>query len=170
LKNLMKLPQRFAFAGGGPVVEAGAAKAVRVGVKEGVLLMEGVVAGGTGATLRKACADGVFKLAGYSWHHLATDKNSISDVRGGPWTPLFQDIFAQAGMSLEDAANKVYLLGHAGPHPEAYHKEIFRRLNEVAQNCHTRDACRASLKRKLHRIADVVCAPGSKLNRLATHP
>ncbi len=170
LKSLVRLPQRFVLAGGGHLVEAGTAKTVRVGIKQGVLLMEGVVAGGTGASLRTACSDGVFKLLGYSWHHLATNKNSLSDARGGPWTPLFQAIFAKAGMTLEDAVNKVYLLGHAGPHSEAYHREIFRRLSEAVQDCQTRNACRAMLMRELNNIADEVCTPGSKLHDLATRP
>ena len=31
-------------------------------------------------------------------------------------------------MTLEDAANLVWIPGHAGPHPEAYHLEIYRRV------------------------------------------
>lgn len=170
MKNLLKLPQRFALQGAGQFVEAGAARAVSVGVKQGVLLMAGVAGGGTGASLRSACADGVFKLPGYSWHHLATNKNTISDTRGGPWTPLFERLFAKAGMTLEDAANKIYLLDHAGPHSEGYHREIFRRLDRVIRTCSTKSACRVELMRELNRIADEVCTPGSKLNHLATQP
>ncbi len=169
LKNLVRLPERFALAGG-LMVEARAAKAVRVGVKEGVLLMQGVVAGGAGASLRTACADGVFKLLGYSWHHLATNKNFISAARGGPWTPRFRAIFAMAGMTLEDAANKVYLLGHTGPHSEAYHREVFRRLRDAVKDCRTRSACRVALTRELNNIAGEVCTPGSELHALATRP
>lgn len=170
MKNLLRLPQRFALPGGGQLVEAEAARAVRVGVKQGVLLMAGVALGGMGASLRSACADGVFNLLGYSWHHLATNKNTISDTRGGPWTPVFERIFSKAGMTLEDAANKVYLLNHAGPHSEEYHREIFRRLDRVIRTCSTRSACRTGLMRELNKIADEICTPGSKLNRLATQP
>lgn len=170
MKDLLRLPQRFALPGGGQFVEAGAARAVSVRVKQGVLLMAGVAMGGTGASLRSACSDGVFKLLGYSWHHLATNKNTISDTRGGPWTPIFKRVFARAGMTLEDAANKIYLLNHAGPHSEQYHREIFRRLDRVIRTCSTKSACRVELTRELNKIADEVCTPGSKLNHLATQP
>ena len=169
LKNMLRLPQRFTLDGSVELVGA-ATRTVRAGVTEGVLLMEGSMAGGTGASLRTACRDGLFKLAGFSWHHLATNKNSISDARGGPWTQRFEMIFARAAMSLEDAPNKVYLLGHTGPHPEEYHDEVFRRLSNALRTCRTTQDCRVKLTRELHRIADEVCTPGSKLHRLVTHP
>ncbi|HZI08744.1 MAG TPA: AHH domain-containing protein, partial [Myxococcus sp.] len=40
-------------------------------------------------------------------HHLATDKNSVSTARGGPWTPRFRKIFKKAGMELKDPENIV---------------------------------------------------------------
>jgi hypothetical protein len=170
LKGLLRLPQRFALAGGAELVEATASSTVRVGMKQGVLLMAGVATGTTGASLHSACGDGVFELLGYTWHHLATNKNRISDSRGGPWTPRFELIFAKAGMSLEDAANKVYLLKHAGPHSEAYHTAVFTRLSEAVQTCSNKDTCRIALKKELNKIADEVCTPGSRLHRLATTP
>ncbi|WP_235216623.1 AHH domain-containing protein [Archangium violaceum] len=36
-------------------------------------------------------------------------------------------------MSLDDPANIVYLRDHKGPHPEAYHSEVFQRLNEAME-------------------------------------
>ncbi|EPX60573.1 hypothetical protein D187_001727 [Cystobacter fuscus DSM 2262] len=170
LKGLLRLPQRFVLAEGAELVKAATSSTVRVGVKQGVLLMAGVATGATGASLRSACGDGVFNLLGYTWHHLATNKNRISDSRGGPWTPLFEIIFAKAGMSLEDAANKVYLLKHAGPHSEAYHTEIFERISRAVRTCPNKDACRVELTRELNKIADEVCSPGSRLHRLATTP
>jgi hypothetical protein len=170
LKNMMRLPQRFALEGGVELVEGMAARTVRAEVPSGVLLMQGSLTGGTGASSRTACRDGLFKLLGYSWHHLATNKNAISDARGGPWTRRFEVIFARAGMDLDEAANKVYLLGHAGPHPEEYHDEVFKRLSNAVRTCKTAGDCRASLTRELSRIADEVCTPGSKLHLLATKP
>jgi len=170
LKNMMRLPQRFAVEGSVEFVEEAATRTVRAGVKEGVLLMQGAMAGGTGASLRAACRDGLYKLSGYSWHHLATNKNSISDARGGPWTKRFKILFAKAGMSLEDAPNKVYLLGHAGPHPEDYHDEVFSRLRDAVSTCRTTHDCKVKLTRELSRIADEVCTPGSKLHQLVTSP
>jgi len=31
-------------------------------------------------------------------HHIATIANKKSSLRGGPWTPLFEKLFARAGM------------------------------------------------------------------------
>jgi len=40
-------------------------------------------------------------------HHIATICNDKSTARGGPWTPRFREIFAKAGMTLDDPANEV---------------------------------------------------------------
>jgi RHS repeat-associated protein len=45
-------------------------------------------------------------------HHIATDKG----IKSG-WTARFTAIFAKAGMTLQDAANKVAVPGHYGPAP-----------------------------------------------------
>ena len=44
-------------------------------------------------------------------HHICTDKNEVSAQSGGPWTPLFESLFEQAGMSLNDSANLVRING-----------------------------------------------------------
>ena len=54
-------------------------------------------------------------------------------VRGGPWSPRFKAMFDRAGMSLDDAANKVAVPGHKGPHPQAYHEEVFERLSTATE-------------------------------------
>ena len=43
---------------------------------------------------------------------------------------------AKAGMTLEDAANKVEVPGHSGPHPEAYHKAVYTRLEKATGEVH----------------------------------
>ncbi len=73
-------------------------------------------------------------------------------------------------MSLDASANKVYLLGHAGPHPEEYHDEVFRRLSNAVRTCTTTSKCRVKLTKEIYGTADEVCSPGSKLHRLATNP
>ncbi len=105
---------------------------------------------------------------GHNAHHLCTNKNDVSESSGGPWTPRFEKLFARAGMSLEDPANIVYLRDHKGPHPEAYHREIFRRLEEALGACRPRAECRAKLVDELDKIAADVCQQGSRLNKLAT--
>jgi HNH/ENDO VII superfamily nuclease len=99
-------------------------------------------------------------------HHLCTNKNNKSETTGGPWTPRFEEFFEQAGMSLEDPINIVYLRGHKGPHPEEYHREVFSRLDTVLAACRTQSDCRARLVEELDRIAGSVCTQGSKLNKL----
>ncbi len=66
-------------------------------------------------------------------HHIATNKNNVSARTGGPWTPRFKAIFDAAGMSLDDALNKVSVPGHVGPHPAKYHQIIFDRLTQAVR-------------------------------------
>jgi len=66
-------------------------------------------------------------------------------------------------MSLEDAANKVRLNGHDGPHPEFYHNEVLLRLNRSVARCRTTESCRANLMKELAKIADELLTPGSEL-------
>ncbi|HYO54394.1 AHH domain-containing protein [Archangium sp.] len=101
-------------------------------------------------------------------HHIATVENMKSTLRGGPWTQRFKAIFDKAGMSMEDPANKVRILGHRGPHPEAYHKQIYKRLKDAVENCDTTVQCRDALTRELRSLADEIAEVGSKLNKLVT--
>jgi hypothetical protein len=100
-------------------------------------------------------------------HHLATAKNWISKARGGPWSPKFSDIFKRAGMSLEDAANKVAVPGHRGPHPEAYHKAVFERVTAATEGLEG-DAYSAALKAELDALGAEAATPGTMLNKLLT--
>jgi hypothetical protein len=101
-------------------------------------------------------------------HHLATNKNSISTARGGPWTPRFRDIFRKAGMELDDAENIVDVPGHKGPHPREYHEVVLRRLREATATCRTVEACRKALISALKDLAEEVATKGTKLNTLVT--
>ena len=158
-------PRRFAVAGG-PALSG--ATSVQATVADGSLVIAGVAAGTTHQTLRSACKDGSTRLTRHTWHHLATDKNEISAVHGGPWTPMFQVLFDKAGMSLDSLPNKVYLEDHVGPHPEEYHEEVYRRLSDALEGCNTRQDCKNQLVDELKKIATEVCTPGSRLNRLVT--
>lgn len=102
------------------------------------------------------------------WHHIATVENGKSTARGGPWTPRFQKLFKSVDMSMEDAANKVRVRGHRGPHPEEYHQIVYRRLFEVVQNCQSPAACRADFMDALAALARQTATPGTALNRLVT--
>jgi len=101
-------------------------------------------------------------------HHIATNKWWDSTNLGGPWSPRFQKLFNRAGMSLDDAANKVRVPGHKGPHPVEYHRDVFKRLNEAMEDCSSMKQCRESLTSALRELAAEISTPGSKLNRLVT--
>jgi hypothetical protein len=168
-------PPRFALAGGGVKggFRVGAGTRAQVSVADGTVVLMGVtgsttasaVASATGAARTTgSCAESA--RDGHQRHHLCTNKNDISVRTGGPWTPRFEEFFARAGLDLDDPANIVYLREHKGPHPEAYHREIFKRLNDALRTCRTRAECRAKLVKELDRIAEEVCRPGSMLNEL----
>ncbi len=97
-------PPRYAMAGG---LSAPSAHSAHV-VADGILVLMGAALGMAGSGATNTCTDGSSKQKGYQWHHLATNKNELSATRGGPWTPLFDRLFAKAGMSLDDPANRVH--------------------------------------------------------------
>ncbi|WP_255479053.1 AHH domain-containing protein [Myxococcus sp. CA027] len=101
-------------------------------------------------------------------HHICTDKNSISDATGGPWTPLFQEVFNRAKMALNDVANLVRIKGHQGPHPAEYHSVVLRRIDDATRGCRGVSQCRAELVKELPKIARELMSPNSELRRLIT--
>lgn len=101
-------------------------------------------------------------------HHIATNKWWKSTNNEGPWSPQFQKIFDKAGLSLDDPANIVHVKGHKGPHPLAYHQQIFRRLTDATEGCRTMERCREALTAELGRLGQQIATPGTKLNKLVT--
>jgi hypothetical protein len=101
-------------------------------------------------------------------HHIGTVANKKSSLRGGPWTPLFEKLFARAGMRLNDAENIVPIQGHKGPHPRQYHETVYERLREALGDCRTITECRTELNRELRALAEEIGTPGTELNRLVT--
>ncbi|MFL5349649.1 MAG: AHH domain-containing protein [Hyalangium sp.] len=101
-------------------------------------------------------------------HHIATDKWPDATRGGGPWTPKFQQIFDRAEMSLNDPANRVRINGHRGPHPQAYHEEVYERLDRATSTCRTLQQCQQALTAELRRLAREISTPGSRLNKLVT--
>jgi hypothetical protein len=102
------------------------------------------------------------------WHHIATIENSKSSLRGGPWTPRFQEIFDKAGMSMNDPANKVQLIGHKGPHPQGYHEVVHRRLSKATEFCPNKRECERALREALRELAAELTDTDSELYRLLT--
>ncbi|MCE9670535.1 AHH domain-containing protein [Myxococcus stipitatus] len=177
----MALGGKGAMAAQGPKLPAFAQAAVRAEAEAGFQLGAAMGGGVTSialpavGVLNVALAPGaVAALAMYGEgrfpgdeagpvHHICTNKNPIADTTGGPWTPRCEEVFAKAGMSLEDPANKVRLNGHDGPHPEFYHNEVLLRLNRSVARCRTTESCRANLMKELAKIADELLTPGSEL-------
>lgn len=71
-------------------------------------------------------------------HHIATDKA----IKSG-FTEAFKRIFSRGGMSLQNAANKVALVGHAGRHSPVYHRYVLQRLEAATQGLSGVDYTRA---------------------------
>ncbi|HZI04005.1 MAG TPA: AHH domain-containing protein, partial [Archangium sp.] len=163
LGALLRAP-RFALPGG---LSMGGVQTVQM-VADGTIIVTGVAAGTAASAVGRACTDGSESQDGYHWHHLATNKNDISERFGGPWTPRFEQLFELAGMRLDAAENLVYLKGHKGPHPEAYHEAVFEKLNSELRDCGTVSRCRGTLLQALGKLAEDVCTPGSRLHRLVT--
>jgi hypothetical protein len=164
LGALLRLP-RFALPGG-MMVEGAATVQM---VADGTVIVTGVAAGTAAASaVGSACTDGSESQDGYHWHHLATNKNDISTRNGGPWTPLFEEIFEVAEMGLDAAENLVYLKGHKGPHPAEYHEAVYEKLSVAVRDCGTAPQCRRKLAKALEELAAEVCTPGSRLHRLVT--
>jgi len=155
-------PPRYALAGGGRFQSASSAHIVA----DGTIVLTGTILGTAGSTSTSACTDGSSKQQGYQWHHLATNKNDSDSSQGGPWTPRFRRLFAKADLSLSNSANLVYLAGHQGRHLEAYHTEVYRRLEETLEDCGHVSRCRTRLIEELRKIGSEVCTPGSRLHRL----
>lgn len=127
----------------------------------------GFVLGVTPTVMAMATQGGGTQPQGY-WHHIATDKFKKSTRNGGPWTPQFERLFARAGMKLSDPANRVFIQGHKGPHPRAYHEAVFNRLNNAVEDCTSRQHCREALVRELRKLSQEISEPGSPLNKLLT--
>ncbi|WNG54080.1 hypothetical protein F0U59_04195 [Archangium gephyra] len=164
LGALLRWP-RFALPEG---LSMGGAQTVQMAA-DGTVVVTGVAAGTAAASVvGSACTDGSEGQEGYHWHHLATNKNDISNRSGGPWTPLFEEIFDAAGMDMDAAENLVYLKGHKGPHPEEYHRAVHEKLRGAVLDCGTFPQCRHKLAKALKELADEVCTPGSRLYQLAT--
>jgi hypothetical protein len=101
-------------------------------------------------------------------HHIATDKWTDATHSGGPWTPRFRELFARAGMSLNDPANKVRVRRHKGPHPQEYHEEVYERLRRAIQDCGSVQSCQKALRAELGELAQEISKEGSYLNKLVT--
>ncbi|MDC0711658.1 AHH domain-containing protein [Stigmatella sp. ncwal1] len=137
-------------------------------VEEVALTAEGVSVTVAATAMTMAASGGGGTGPCIETHHIATICNDKSTDRGGPWTPRFRRIFARAGMTMEDPANKIPLPGHYGPHPERYHQFVLKTLEEATETCRSAAECRAALTGALKRLAKQISTPGTELNQLVT--
>ncbi|MBN1205881.1 MAG: AHH domain-containing protein [Myxococcaceae bacterium] len=137
-------------------------------VEEIALTAEGVSVTVTATAMTMGASGRGNKAPCIETHHIATICNDTSTARGGPWTPRFRRIFAKAGMSMDDPANKMPLPGHYGPHPERYHQIVFEELDTATATCRSVVACREALTGQLRKLARQIATPGTELNQLVT--
>jgi hypothetical protein len=100
-------------------------------------------------------------------HHIATDKNF---KKGAQWSSAFQDLFARAGLTLQNCANKVILPNHRGPHNQSdymYHQLVYEELSQAVEG-RSGAAYREALLDALERICIEIMTPGSVFNTLLT--
>ncbi|OJT23776.1 hypothetical protein BO221_17535 [Archangium sp. Cb G35] len=162
-------PGGVRMAPSGPTLPNGSAvTSIQVAADGSLLMTAGTGAGVTAQSTRQGSICSDRKGDGYEEHHMATSRNSKSTLRGGPWTPPFEELFAEAGMSLKDKANIVYLKGHYGPHPKEYHQRIYDRLRLALSRCADEASCREALVAELRMLAEEICTPGSILNSYLT--
>jgi hypothetical protein len=101
-------------------------------------------------------------------HRIAT-RSRRKETRAGPaWTPRFEALFARAGMSLEDPLNLLYLQEHALPHFEAYHQEVYDRLQATLEGCGDEETCAGVLRMALRRLSAELCTPDTPLSTLVS--
>jgi RHS repeat-associated protein len=152
-------------------VTAGAANAYLTGGQEiataGIATGVIVVRKGAQAAVRGAAEEAAGTTAErITIHHVATDKNLISTAAGGPYTQKFEALFEKGGMTLQDALNKVPVLGHRGPHPE-YNQLVYDRLSQAVAGLKG-DAYKSALQGELKAIGKESQTRGTVLNKLIT--
>jgi len=93
-------------------------------------------------------------------HHICTNKS----IKSG-WTAVFEKIFAKAGMKLSDPENLVYVPGHKGRHPTAYHAYVLKRILTAVEGTSGIEY-RLRLKGALKYMAEELKTPGTEIRRL----
>jgi RHS repeat-associated protein len=102
-------------------------------------------------------------------HHICTNKNCISAVTGGPWTPKFKEIFEKAGIKLNDAINKIAIPGHKGPHPQEYHEYVYDQLISATSGLKANSSgYTKAVSDTLGRISVEATTAGSQINKWLT--
>lgn len=146
------------FIGGAGVKVAGriAADAFLAGFED-VLARDGAT-----AAQRFLISNGV-KLSDIGQlHHILTNKNFVKDQA---WSLQFEEILTRAGMTFNDDANLIYVLGHVGPHPQEYHAIVAEQLRMISRDL-SQEAYKNEVKLTLKNISREIVKSGSRLNQL----
>lgn len=104
-------------------------------------------------------------------HHICTDKNCISAVSGGPWTPKFKEFFEGAGLDISKSSdNLVGVSGHKGPHPQEYHEYVYKQLSEATVGLTQGTAAyTTAVKGTLNNLKTEATTVGSQVNNWLTN-
>jgi hypothetical protein len=78
-------------------------------------------------------------------HHIATNK--------GEWGNIFTLLFKKAGLSPDDAINKMNLPAHVGRHTNAYHQHVYDKLYKAIGN-KTGKAARKAAEKALNELRE----------------
>jgi hypothetical protein len=97
-------------------------------------------------------------------HHIFTNKNFKAAEQ---WSKKFEPLFQKAAYKLNDAINKVKIAGHYGPHPDAYHREIYKRLTEAVKGLDG-EAYLKAFESTLEKLRVEVSTAGTRLNKMIT--
>jgi hypothetical protein len=95
-------------------------------------------------------------------HHIATNKNW---VRHPQWSAKFDAIFKKGGMTLEDAANRLELPVHNGPHSQNYHQWVYDELNKAVRGLKREEQIGAAIKGTLAKLAVIIENDAAIINR-----
>jgi filamentous hemagglutinin len=83
--------------------------------------------------------------------------------------PIFKELFDSADLTLNSAANKVLVKGHAGPHSNFYHAMVLGELTDAVSGFQGVERTVALIKR-LEDLARRCATPGNIYNYLITKP
>jgi RHS repeat-associated protein len=146
------------------------------GTKTGALIAAGLAA--TAATIAVSMSDSDVSVRTrgdtqdrprrMQLHHIATNKNSVSQARGGPWTPVFEPMFDRAGVNINGPENLVGVENHRGPHSEAYHRAVFAALSTATAGARDDADYSRRFRAALGALRVQIATPGTHLNQLVT--
>jgi hypothetical protein len=100
-------------------------------------------------------------------HHIATNKNKVRPKGGGPWTPIFEEMFDKAGMSMNHQLNKVSVIGHSANHPAEYHLGVWKSQNEAVEGLEG-SAYTKAFQSELVNLRNEISTSGTRMNELVT--